>query len=209
MRCVRRILGLPVAFVFLSCCMPLAFADETSNNIYTCTSISHPGSYQVVANITATASNVQTGVILGCIVINTSNVTLDLAGHTITGPPGGFINGAGVAGVEGLSQGLEGIKVLNGVVTGLYDGVLLYGSGHVVENVRSFNNVNIGILVYNAPIGPFGHRVVGNTAVGNGAAGIYVYCPSLVLQNAAAGNGAGQIATNGTGCTLSGNLPAP
>jgi hypothetical protein len=137
--------------------------------ISTCTTINHSGYYRVVNNITTTAGNVQTDLFgfLGCIVITTSNVTLDLGGHTLFGPPGSRINGTGVSGIDGVGNGLSLNSVSNGVVTGFFDGVILYGNGHVVQNIRAMNNLSSGIVAGFVLGGQGGHRIVGNTIIAN------------------------------------------
>src|SRR5215469_908682 len=81
--------------------MPNTSAQEAPNgvtSIYNCTTITQPGSYLVVRNVTMTASNAQTVASIGnpaCSVIAAQFVTLDLGGHTLSGPPGGRLNGIG------------------------------------------------------------------------------------------------------------------
>lgn len=201
---MKRITLVLLAVVLGVCLIPNTSAQEGTVDgatpITNCMTITQPGSYLVVRNITLTASNAQTVASIGlpaCIVIGANFVTLDLGGHTLSGPPGGYLNGSGAFGIVGNN----GMEVRSGVVTSFYDGIA-YGSG-LYENIRAFNNVSVGIDV--AP----GSRVVGNIAVNNGSSGINVICPSVVVGNAAYGNGAHQIFEGPGGCTNSDNSPAP
>jgi hypothetical protein len=189
---------------------PLFAQIAAPGAISTCTTINQSGSYWVTNNITTTANNVQPDLFngLGCIVITTSDVSLDLGGHTIFGPPGGRINGIGVNGIDGTSFDLSLISVSNGVVTGFRNGVILFGIGHVVEYIRVKNCFDVGILVNLVFEQGGGHRIVGNTTIGN-TDGIMVGCPSVVLENVSFGNSGLQIAPEAPGCTLSNNAPAP
>ena len=77
---------------------------EGPTGIEKCQTISNPGSYKLVSNLTATGD---------CLLINADFVTVDLAGFTISG------NGAGIS----SSQQSEGIAVRNGTIVGGFGGV--------------------------------------------------------------------------------------
>lgn len=215
MRRFRKIMSVPLAVSLLGL-TTLAFADDAATSIYSCTTIKSAGSYKLANNITATSSNVQaiSGLSGGgpaCILIAASDVTLDLTGHTIAGPPGSTINGTGVVGVITNGVGFEGITLRDGVVTGFFPGIELFGSGHRVERIRALDNLGAGISVgYPSPVSApqTGHQVVGNTVtvIGN-TNGVSVQCPSLVLQNVV--QSPALIYTQGSGCILSGNVPPP
>jgi hypothetical protein len=64
---------------------------EGPTEIEKCQTINQPGSYKLVKNLATTSGN--------CIVIAVDNVTIDLAGFSITGGAG--ITGAGVSVVGG------------------------------------------------------------------------------------------------------------
>ena len=180
--------------------------------ISNCRTISQPGSYLVLANITATASNIQNNGLgwNACIMITADFVTLDLGGHTIVGPPAATVNFIPVMGIVSFNNGTE---VRSGIVTTFWDGVALLGAGARVEHIRALNNSSHGIIVEHE-FQPFllqGHRVVANTAIGN-SIGITVYCPSVVLENVATGNTTGDIVEVNPGagaCTRQENSPAP
>jgi hypothetical protein len=180
-------------------CAGVAMADD--GGMSTCTTISQPGYYHLVSNITATGSNVQP--VSGangsaCIAIKANNVTLDLAGHNITAIAGlsGYL-------VVGIFANTSGVEIRNGLVTGFDLGVELTGNLVRVENVRSFSNLTTNIFV-----GGSGSMVVGNTTSG-ATYGIVVSCPALVLENASTGNSYSQILAQGAGCTLNNNVPSP
>jgi|SRR5690349_3901375 len=189
--------------------------------ITNCTTITAPGSYVLLHNLTATASNVQTIPVTGnraCILIDADFVTLDMAGFAITGSNLGSLIVSGVVARTGIpSTEHQGIHVRAGTVANLTgSGVLLFGKGHTVENVRALNNFFDGIVVAGSAAG--GHRIIGNVAVSNGASGITVLCPAVVLENSASGNGGGipgqeivQIINPNTNsaCTSQENSPVP
>jgi hypothetical protein len=187
-------------FLFLISAVSQALVTPISN----CTTISQPGSYVVTNNITASASNLNflpfSGQ-AGCIVITSNFVTLNLGGFTIDGSGLGSTSATGVIGVG------SGTYVQSGTVAKFTDrGVWLNGYGNTVEHVRAFSNAADGIVLQRP-----GGRVVASTAVFNGGNGISVFCPAVVLENAANSNSGTQIfetTTFGT-CTNAENNPAP
>jgi hypothetical protein len=194
-----------------------AYADVKTIN--QCTVIDQPGSYRLQKVITATAKDLIPTEILGgtsaCIVITANSVTLDLNGYAIFGPGSG----------DGIfTIGTEAVKVHNGSVTNFGVGVQVAGVGHTVEHINAYSNAFIGIHMFLAhfPVQatPRGYRAIRNTANKNGvglpgANGIRVWCPSLLLQNVATGNGLTaetdeiQVVTSaGSVCSYFDNYPA-
>jgi hypothetical protein len=100
-----------------------------------CQTISHPGSYKLVNNLTFTG---HTG---ACLTIAASSVTIDLAGFTISGPGFPFAGGGSAAGtgIEASSD-TTGIAVRNGSIAGFSGGVALGGGGSIVEGLRVFGS---------------------------------------------------------------------
>lgn len=182
-----------------------ATANALERLISNCTTITQPGSYSVTTNITATNLPANAA----CITIQADFVTLDLVGHTITGPGSNSTNnGISVDFTFPLGQLVytyrNGIEVRAGVVTGFAKGVNLLGSAHTVEHVRAIGN-NVGIVVGDGNSGAGqGHRIMGNTAVHNLSVGIQVGCPSLVTENVASANGTvgADIVPVGGDCTV-------
>jgi hypothetical protein len=199
-----------------------------------CQTISQPGSYKLVNNLTFNGPSGS-----ACLLITASFVTIDLAGFTITGtspvgpgpipPPFPIAINAG--------DNTTGITVRNGSISGNFsDGVVLSGDGSIVEGLRVSNATALGITARGI--------VRGNTAVGIGAAGIdtnglitgnyvsgaqsgivavgtvigntvtnavergiVVGCPSNVTDNTATGAAAGRnLVLNGTGCNDTNNV---
>lgn len=123
----------------------------------------------------------------GGITINASNVTLDLGGHTITGPPpaGGTLDGVrvvsnrtGVTVRNGAIRGFdEGVGVNFGANQTTLSGLLLDGNGVGIRiSTGTASNVVTGNTVVNTTqfsglqMGGNGHVVEDNTfSMGNGA----------------------------------------
>lgn len=183
--------------------------------------ITQSGSYRLATNLT----DIPPGT--NAIEIRADDVTLDLNGHSITGPGAGNSSG-----IEAVFNGIPIFvrsAVFNGSVSGFTYGVSL-GYNSRVENIRVFGNSNTGILAR------IGSLVQGNIAHGNGFGivvdsastvrgniaeqntfgGISVNCPSSVVGNTASANqsAAANLFTNdepmfGIVCTRSQNSPAP
>jgi parallel beta-helix repeat protein len=85
-------------------------------------------------------------------------ITLDLAGHTVTGP--------GRTGVGVLFDGVSGSRVMNGTVTGWSEGVELdFGGNNLVRGIRAVNNLGgDGIYCFRSD----GNRFQNNQVTGNG-----------------------------------------
>ena len=182
-----------------------------------CQTISMPGSYRLVNNLTLTSQN------RICLLIAANFVTIDLAGFTMQG------QAFGTAAIEAGGE-TTGIAVRNGSISGFGFGVDLEGSGSIVEGLRVVggegtflgiratgivrgNTVSdilgapsdgLGIIATGIVTGNYatnnriigievgqGSTVVGNTATqtpGDGEAGISVSCPSNVTDNTAVNN---------------------
>src|SRR5688572_11517690 len=110
----------------------LAFSETTNGAqpiaINSCTDITTPGSYKLVADLTAISSN--------CITIWASNVDLRLNGHTITG------SGTNTIWWGILVAGQTNVQIKGpGVITNFAFGVLLDGSDFSeVTDVTATNN---------------------------------------------------------------------
>jgi hypothetical protein len=108
---------------------------EGPTEIEKCQTISNPGSYKLVNNLTFTGT---TGT---CLTIAASSVTIDLAGFTISGR--GFpFTGGGTAAGAGIAAGNDttGIAVRNGSIAGFSVGVALGGDGSIGEGLRVFGS---------------------------------------------------------------------
>jgi hypothetical protein len=91
-----------------------------------CQTISDPGSYKLVNNLTATPNS-------DCLVITANSVTIDLAGFSITGStlyP--VVKGTGIMAVDNT----RGVAVRNGSISGFGTDVYLAGEGSIVEGLR-------------------------------------------------------------------------
>ena len=178
--------------------------EEGPIEIEKCQTISQPGSYKLVKNLTFTGSSG------ACLMITASGVTLDLAGFTISGrtnvPPTPEITAI-------LGSGdLRGIAVQNGSVSGFQIGIDLgSATGSLVEKLRVFNIIPItsqttqptgiiasGIVRSNAVFGPLTTfpvatgifatgTLTGNYVTGN-AQGMLIGRGSTVIDNTATDN---------------------
>ena len=131
--------------------------EEGPIEIEKCQTISQPGSYKLVKNLTFTGSSG------ACLMITASGVTLDLAGFTISGrtnvPPTPEITAI-------LGSGdLRGIAVQNGSISGFWIGVDLgSATGSLVEKLRVFNFIPI-ITTTRGPTGIIASGIVRSNAV--------------------------------------------
>jgi len=74
-----------------------------------------------------------------CLIVNSSNITIDLNGFAIVGQG----TGKGIT----AHSAIQGVTVRNGTVRGFAVGVSLGGSGNLVENVRVENNTDTGMFL--------------------------------------------------------------
>lgn len=123
--------------------------------------LSTPGSYRLTSDLDATAS-------VNGILINTSNVTLDLNGFTIHG--GGEIGATDGVGMAGVSN----VEVRNGAVRGfLRYGVFAANATNVrVIDVRALDNLEDGINLEGQGASQGGHLIRNCNASGNGDDGL-------------------------------------
>ena len=146
-----------------------------------CMVITAPGDYLLTQNATRAAPT------LTCFDIRTSNVTLDLGGHTIRGDH---------AGVGVITPGLEtrfGIKVINGTIADFDDGINMPNAfGAVVQNINSSVNNVAGIRLGN------GALVQKSTVSHNGGDGINVGAGSAVTDSTLESNKNGVVAGQGS-----------
>lgn len=167
----------------------MASPAHAITNIDSCRTIAQPGSYRVVANLTANGD---------CLVLRANHVTIDLQGHALIG------NGTGDGIGTGNDQTVEytGITVRNGVVTTFQEAVdLAFMRGAVVTDIRAVDNGLNGILV------GVGSAVSGNVVSDNNGIDIFVAARSingsdggtLVADNVVEGNrSSGIIARKGS-----------
>jgi hypothetical protein len=123
-----------------------ALAQGGVQAIGACTIIDKPGSYVLARDITATLRDLKQapgdrfGVGPACIVIVADFVSLDLQGHTITGPEA-WDTGAGIfTTADASGKEPTAIHIRNGCVKGFRWGVAVEGTGNVVEQVRVAGN---------------------------------------------------------------------
>ena len=205
----------PFALALGATIAPGEDAQAQPTAITACQTISQPGSYILVNNLTFTSLSG------ACLTIAASFVTIDLAGFAM-GAQAAFSTTAIEAGNK-----TTGIAVRNGSLSHFGSGVNLAGSGSIVEGLRVVGttastlgiaatgivkgntvsdifgvpgvgtgisasglvtgNYATGNRIYTMLIGQ-GSTVVGNTATHNafdGEAGISVDCPSNVTDNTA------------------------
>jgi hypothetical protein len=104
-------------------------AREGPIEIAKCQTISQPGSYKLVNNLTFTSSSGT------CLTITANFVTIDLAGFTISNP-GPLPTPVNVTTAIAAGNHTNGIAVRNGSIAGFGAGVDLEGSNSIVEGVR-------------------------------------------------------------------------
>ena len=176
--------------------------EEGPREIEKCQTISKPGSYRLVNDLTFTLT---TGT---CLAIAASSVTIDLAGFTISGP-GFSVSGPTAIAAQPSSGNLQGIVVRNGSISGFTDGVALGAAdGSVVEGLRVFGVgcpcstgiVAKGIVRGNTVVGIAGLPitggvgisatgiVTGNYVTASRRAGIEIGPGSTVIGNTASDN---------------------
>lgn len=146
-------------------------------NIDKCQTLSKSGSYKLTQDLTANGND--------CFVITASNVTLDLGGHTLSGPRAGAQMGV-IDSSRSPVKNQFGIRVRNGAIEGFWRGVYLRVThGAVIENLRVSENTDVGIYA-----GP-GAVIRKNTVTANAYYAIYTGRGSLVTANTVEGNGVG------------------
>jgi hypothetical protein len=212
--------------------VPVAAAKEPTP-LKACQTISQPGSYELVDNLTAGGGK-------DCLVITASFVTIDLAGFSISASPG-TVGGAAI--FFGSQIGGQGIAVRNGSISGFSTGVDLGSAlGSIVEGLRIVvftpgpgggpgisatgivkgntvaNSRDIGISATGTVTGNYvsnsivgisigqGSTVIGNTVVESLIAGLSALCPSNLIDNTAVSHNGTNLVLNGEGCHNEDNL---
>jgi parallel beta-helix repeat protein len=169
----------------------LVYADGQIDISYSPYTISRPGSYIVVCDLT-TAQD------FNCITIATSNVTIDLNGHTLFGP--GTTAGAGSGRGISADTNYTNIVVKNGTIRDFrHVGLRLFSTNNQVINIRAYANLSNGLSIYS------GSLIKDNIADGNANLGIFAAGGSTVTGNIATNNaGYGGISVS-FGCLVTGN----
>jgi len=125
--------------------------------------IDEPGSYVLTSNVTVSTN-------VNGIVINASDVTLDLNGHAIIGPGSGSGNGI-------YAFGKHNITIKNGTVRGFgKDGLIISGTNlpnYRVENIRVISNGINGMSTLRATI-------INCMAADNGQKGIFASSSTVI-----------------------------
>jgi len=117
------------------------------------------------ADLTITSDTTLTADHQGSIIVGSSGITLDCAGHNITGP--------GFAGVD--MRNVTGVTVKNCHINGFGAGIfLLSAQANRLENNVASGNAHEGIVLASSPRNDH-NTLVGNTSSGNGAWGFAVY----------------------------------
>jgi hypothetical protein len=152
--------------------------------------ISQPGSYKLVNNLTVTGAG-------GCLSITADFVTIDLSGFTISGP---FPRVFPAAAIEAGAFDSVGIAVRNGSITRFAAGVILRGSGSLVEGLRVSLGTGAGIVANGIVRGNTvlfkgdgilaTGTITGNYASGIARTAIQAGQGSTVIGNTATGPGA-------------------
>jgi parallel beta-helix repeat protein len=171
--------------LFASSLYAAGLVDISYSNI----TISQPGSYIVVCDLT-------TGQDLNCITIATSNVTIDLNGHTLYGA--GTTVGASGHGIYGWAP--NNLTIKNGIIRDFWDsGIYFSGRNNKIMHIQAYGNGGEGIANWN------NGALVQNCCVEqNGGYGILASTGSNIMDNIAHNNGFDGIIT-GTGCRITGN----
>jgi hypothetical protein len=177
--------------------------------------ISQPGSYRLVSNITVPDAATT------AIEITADNVTLDLNGFTIAGPnvctpnpircsfTGGGIGILAVAPTGVVSP--ANVRIMNGVVRGMGGhGIRMLGDATIIQNVVATNNGGPGLVVgegsvidSTAKLNGSGSAIIGLIVRGSIASqnifGISIRPGGIASGNVATGNAAvGMSLSNGT-----------
>jgi len=146
------------------------------------------------------------------LIVGTSNVTLDLGGHTVSGATLA-IESTGPAEQVGINlTNVSGVRVVNGTVTGFDAGVSITGgSGNTVTQINAHDNINDTAINNNQRACNFGdgiavdnsnnNRIINNAAVHNGPfSGISLVDASggnLLANNRVANNNVPNLFPNG------------
>ena len=163
-------------------------------------SISVPGSYRLTGNLIVTEIGTN------AVVINSSDVTLDLNGFTIMG------TGGALGSATGIRSSQANVRIQNGTVSDFTNaGIDLGGDFAMVDNVRSIGNSGIGIAVDDDAVvsncissengstgisAQFASTIRDSIATGNGVSGIFCANRCIIARNAVAQSGTVGIESN-------------
>jgi hypothetical protein len=195
----RRII---VASLALACAGSTAASEDKFQDLAACFSVSpclgcqgrklpivvdRPGSYRLCRDLVVTDANTT------AILVNADDVTIDLDGHTISGPSA---VGSGV----GISAGSQSnLTVLNGTVRGMGASGIVAGRHARIQGVKAIGNGGYGIEVGTVGL------LTGNLASENGRSGLSGQEYTSFKDNVAHANAHTGIAT-GCACSVIGNL---
>lgn len=156
------LLGLSIGCLGIATWTSSAFADPPITSITSCQTITKAGNYEVDSTLTTDKPG-------DCLVIEASNVTINLNGMAINGS-----GGAG-AGVHVLSSANYAyIEGRGSTIGGFAEGMEIDGSNAVAENFTATDNADAGVLFEKAK----GSRVSNFTSTSNVNDGVRVYSGS-------------------------------
>lgn len=159
--------------------------DSTPGNANHLYIIANPGSYYLTGDETTTETGIR---------VDANNVTIDLMGYSLTGP--GLVSSIGI-----YMYGRSNVEVRNGTIRNFgWRGILENspaGRGHRIIGIRVLSNAETGILLFGS-----GHVVNNCTAARNGGSGIYAENGCTIVHNVVYENeGTGIWAGNGSTVT--------
>jgi hypothetical protein len=142
------------------------------------------GSYRLTSNLLVPDANTDG------LVVSAHGVSIDLNGFEIRGPvtcsgspPVCTPSSGSGSGIETTTNGIRGVSVRNGVITGMGNYGVFLGDQAKVTALRVRNNRTFGISVNS------GSAVSDNVVSMNGGSGIYTAAGSIVSGNAVVQNG--------------------
>jgi hypothetical protein len=150
--------------------------------------ITKSGSYFLGGNLAVTTKTTT------AIIVNASNVTINLNGFVISGLGSSATSGIGIS-----ASAATGVIILNGITGYGGDGVLL-GNNSIVENMQIYNNGGDGVDCANA----VSCYVTGSVITGNGGTGMDFSDKSSGYLNNVLNKNVTQDVNNGT--NLGGNV---
>ncbi len=142
--------------------LPLSFATD----IGACQAISASGSYTLNTSLVSSDGN-------HCVIIGGNNITLDLAGFSISNSTNNW--NASIY-INGSAQ--ENVTVMNGRVNNSYDGIYIANSQNIsIINITANNNEDNGIHLESSD----NSSLINNTAFSNGDGILLVFSHNLTL----------------------------
>jgi len=219
------LLAILVTALLSALAVPPLYADAAPTLISSCNPtyvITQPGTYVVTQNLIAAPRS-------DCIDVASSNVVLQLSGHTLQGSDKESNFGFSGIAIPALAiNTANNVTVVNGTITGFFDAIFDDGSqttihgitatenirgietngsnGNIYTNNHTTNNKEFGILLGG---GTSNASVVGNLVTGNGLLGIFIFkddpssrvVNNRIINNRASGNGPPDDLFDGTpGC---------